>query len=173
LGASDATAGENGSAGRRPILVAPDPGLRLPSAPAKVPDPALRALADEMQLTLREARGLGLAAVQVGEPVQLIVVDIEGELVTLVNPRVLMRGGAILGWEGCLSVPERVARVRRPAELTVDAVSLQGKKLRIRCRGLAARAVAHELDHLAGRLYTDLVSPEELVDTTLHPTPPE
>ncbi len=126
-----------------------------------------------MVTTMRLAKGLGLAAPQVGESLRLAVVEVEGRLYVLGNPTVVRSATPTVDWEGCLSVPDRVARVARASELIVAADDIEGRKVRHRVRGLAARAFLHELDHLAGRLYVDLVDPSELIDTKRHPLPPE
>jgi peptide deformylase len=116
-----------------------------------------------MLAAMRSAHGLGLAAPQVGEPLALAIIEVEGRLLELANPLLLRASGTQLGWEGCLSVPGRVARVPRAAEVIVRAEDLAGNRVRVRRAGLAARALLHELDHLAGRLYVDLVPAEEIV----------
>ena len=112
---------------------------------------------------MRSAHGLGLAAPQVGEPLALAIIEVEGRLLEVANPVLLRASGAQVGWEGCLSVPGRVARVPRAAEVIVRAEDLAGNRVRVRRSGLEARALLHELDHLVGRLYVDLVPAEEIV----------
>jgi peptide deformylase len=129
----------------------------------RVPDAGLRRLAEEMLAVMRAAGGLGLAAPQVGEPLAFAIVEVEGRLLELANPVLVRAAGIQEGWEGCLSVPGRVARVARAAEVVVRAEDLAGTRIRVRRSGLEARALLHELDHLAGRLYVDLVSEEEIV----------
>ena len=125
-----------------------------------------------MVVTMRLAKGLGLAAPQIGEPLRLAVVEVEGRLFVLGNPSIVRADGSIADWEGCLSVPDRVARVSRSTEVVIVADDIEGRRVRYRGRGLLARAFQHEIDHLAGRLYVDLVDPSELVDTRVHPVPP-
>ena len=120
---------------------------------------------------MRAAGGLGLAAPQVGEPLAFAIVEIEGHLLELANPVLVRATGTQDGWEGCLSVPGRVARIARAAEVVVQAEDLVGNRIRVRRSGLEARAILHELDHLAGRLYVDLVPAEEILAvTTASPT---
>ncbi|MDR3544534.1 MAG: peptide deformylase [Candidatus Limnocylindrales bacterium] len=147
----------------RRILVLPDPRLRLAARRIRVPDPGIRRLADEMLTTMRSAHGLGLAAPQVGEPLALVIIEVEGRLLQLANPVLVRASGGQVGWEGCLSVPGRVARVLRAAEVIVRAQDLAGNLVRVRRSGLEARAILHEIDHLTGRLYVDLVPAEEVV----------
>ena len=136
-----------------------------------LPDPDEVETVADLLAAMRAARGLGLAAPQVGRDVRVAVVEAEGAQLVLLNPEIVGRRGLQRGWEGCLSVPDLVALVDRPAELTVAGLDRAGRPFRRRCTGLLARAVAHEVDHLAGRLYVDLVPPEALVDVREHPTP--
>jgi peptide deformylase len=156
----------------RPILSLPDPRLRRSARTVRVPDRGIDRLADELLATMRAADGMGLAAPQVGEDLRLAVVEVGDVTLVLVNPGVVARRGRGLDWEGCLSVPHLVAAVERPAQVTVAAVDLAGHGLRRRADGLLARAIVHEVDHLAGRLYVDLVDPEDLIDVRQHPVPP-
>ena len=156
----------------RQILVLPDPRLRGPARKVRLPDRGLRRLVDDMVVTMRVARGIGLAAPQLGEPVRIAVVEVENRLFVLGNPAVVSSGPTVVDWEGCLSVPDRVAQVERPAEIVIEADDIEGRRVRHRATGLLARAFQHEIDHLAGRLYVDLVDPADLIDTRVHPTPP-
>lgn len=144
----------------------------MAARPVRVPDPAIDRLVDDLVAAMHRARGLGLAATQVGEPLAVAVVEIEGRLTVLVNPTVQRIRDVQTDWEACLSVPHLVAEVSRPDDVTVRAQGLDGRWRRHRGRGLLARALLHEVDHLAGRLYVDLVAPGALVDTREHPTPP-
>jgi peptide deformylase len=154
------------------IVTVPDPALRAACAPVEPGDPAWRTLAQELVESMRAARGLGLAAPQVGVPVRVAVVEVAGELLVLANPRLVRSRGTQQGWEGCLSVPDTVASVSRAFEVVVETLDGSGRVVRIRRDGLTARAILHELDHLDGRLYVDLVPADALVDTREHPTPP-
>ncbi len=156
----------------RTILTVPDERLRSPSLSVKLPDRHLRRLVDEMVVTMRLANGVGLAAPQIGEPLRLAVVEVANQLFVLGNPTIVRQGSPILDWEGCLSIPDRVANVPRASEIVIAADDIEGRHVRYRGRGLLARAFQHEIDHLSGRLYTDLVDESELVDTRDHPRPP-
>ena len=156
----------------RRILLEPDPRLRAPTRAVHLPDKGLRRLIEDMVVTMRKAEGVGLAAPQIGEPLRLAVVEVKGTLTVIGNPAVVKTGFPAVDWEGCLSVPERVAQVQRAAEIVIVADDIEGRRIRHRATGLLARAFQHEIDHLAGRLYIDLVDPSELVDTRLHPTAP-
>ncbi|HEY7828437.1 MAG TPA: peptide deformylase [Candidatus Limnocylindrales bacterium] len=156
----------------RRILVDPDPRLRTPTRAVHLPDKGLRRLIDDMVVTMRKANGLGLAAPQIGESLRLAVVEVKGTLTVIGNPAMVKTGFPAVDWEGCLSVPDRVAQVRRAAEIVIVADDIEGRRIRHRATGLLARAFQHEMDHLLGRLYIDLVDSTELVDTRLHPTAP-
>ncbi|MGC8634812.1 MAG: peptide deformylase [Candidatus Limnocylindrales bacterium] len=160
----------------RPIVVAPAPVLRAPARPVRLPDPGVSRLVDELFATMRANAGLGLAAPQLGDSLRVAVVEAEGRQFVLVNPTLVAARGNVPGWEGCLSVPYLVGWLGRPAEVVVTGLDLAGHRVRWRARGLAARAIAHELDHLEGRLYLDRIAPagrpQDLVDTREHPTPP-
>ena len=155
----------------RPIVCAPDRRLRKAAQTVRVPDPRIDRLVEILFATMRSARGLGLAAPQVGRDARVAVVEVGDSRLVLINPEIVEHHGSQQGWEGCLSVPHLVANVERPAEVTVAGIDLGGRAVRYRCAGLVARAVAHEVDHLAGRLYVDLVDPNALVDVRDHPTP--
>ncbi len=155
----------------RKILIDPDPRLRIPTRAVKLPDKGLRRLIDDMVVTMRKAGGVGLAAPQIGEPLRLAVVEVKGLLTIIGNPAVVKTGFPAVDWEGCLSIPERVAQVRRAAEIVIVADDIEGRRVRHRATGLLARAFQHEMDHLAGRLYIDLIDPADLLDTRLHPVP--
>lgn len=124
-------------------------------------------LLDDMVETMRRANGVGLAAPQVGVLRRIVVVECEpSEVYELINPVIVERDGSQSGHEGCLSVPGRVGIVERPMSVVVEATDRDGIRRRIRGEGLLARAFCHELDHLEGRLYTDIaermLSDEEL-----------
>ncbi len=156
----------------RPILTLPDERLRSPSLSVKLPDRGLRRLVDEMVVTMRLANGIGLAAPQIGEPYRLAVVEVANQLFVLGNPTIVRQGAPLIDWEGCLSIPDRAAQVARASEIVIAADDIEGRHVRYRGRGLLARAFQHEIDHLAGRLYVDLVEPEDVVDTREHPVQP-
>ncbi len=156
----------------RPIVCLPDRRLRRPARTVRLPDHGVDRLVEELFATMRSASGLGLAAPQIGRDARVAVIEVEGVRLVLINPEVVDARGIQVGWEGCLSVPHLVAQVARPADVTVAGLDLAGHAVRYRGSGLVARAIAHEVDHLAGRLYVDLVEPGELIDTREHPEPP-
>ena len=156
----------------REIVVAPSPLLAAPAAPVSLPDPAVTALVEDLRATMTAHRGLGLAAPQIGVPLRVAVVAVPGHELVLLNPRVVRARGRNRSWEGCLSVPDRVAEVERADQVEVDTLRLDGRAVSVRAEGLAARAVLHEIDHLDGRLYTQLVPADALIDSVANPTPP-
>jgi len=119
-------------------------------------------LAKEMLETMREARGVGLAANQVGRPVRLVVISAfeeGGEDRILLNPVIKSHKGRMVEEEACLSVPGVNGKVRRASHVLVEAEDLQGEKQEIEAEGLLARVFQHEIDHLDGRLFVDRLSP--------------
>lgn len=128
-------------------------------------------LLEQLAQELTEGHGIGIAAPQIGENIQVAMVRTDKGDIVLVNPRLIKFKGVQSGWEGCLSVPDLVGWVDRPQQVEVEALDGSGKLRRHRATGLYARAMVHELDHLAGVLYTDTIDPTLVVDTRIHPTP--
>lgn len=148
----------------RPILTADQPILRERTKRVSTFDASLHRLLDDMLETMRDAPGVGLAANQVGVPLQVAIIEVEGRITELVNPQVVRTGGEQLDWEGCLSIPGYVAETGRFAKVSVKARDRNGKEFRVKGEELFARALQHEIDHLNGILYIDhLESLEELV----------
>ena len=141
----------------RPILTAADPILRERTKRVSRFDASLHRLLDDMLETMRDAPGVGLAANQIGIPLQVAVIEVEGRVTELVNPEIVRSAGEQLDWEGCLSIPGYVAEVTRAEKVTVKAKDRHGKEFRIKGTELLARALQHELDHLRGNLYIDLL----------------
>lgn len=148
----------------RPILTVPDPKLKLVSKPVERVDDALRALMDDMLETMYAAPGIGLAAIQIGEPVRVIVMDLarEGEEPApryFVNPEVLWASEETAPYEeGCLSVPEIYDEVERPARVKIKYLNYKGEEVVEDCEGLYAVCIQHEMDHLNGVLFIDHLS---------------
>jgi peptide deformylase len=148
----------------RPILTAAEPVLRERTKRVSRYDASLHRLLDDMLETMRHAPGVGLAANQIGVPLRVALVEVEGRLTELVNPEVVRSAGEELDWEGCLSIPGYVAEVTRAEKVTVKARDRHGKEFRVRGTELMSRALQHEIDHLNGQLYIDrLGSLDELV----------
>ncbi|MFC2951334.1 peptide deformylase [Marinicaulis aureus] len=148
----------------REILTAPDPRLREVSKPVDKVDDALRALMDDMLETMYDAPGIGLAAIQVGAPVRVIVMDLAGKdeepaPLYFVNPEILDPSEDMSVYEeGCLSVPEYFDEVERPARCRVKYLDYDGNEQILEAEGLIATCIQHEMDHLEGVLFIDHLS---------------
>lgn len=146
-----------------PILKFPDPRLRNLAQPVERVDAQIRQLAADMLETMYAAPGIGLAASQVDQHIQLIVMDLSEEKnqpQVFINPKVTALGSTTLPYEeGCLSVPDIFDQVERPAQVRIDALDLEGKAFSIEADGLLAVCIQHEMDHLDGKLFVDFLSP--------------
>ena len=146
------------------LVKAPDPRLKLVSQPVPEVDKALRRFMDDMVQTMYAESGIGLAAIQVGVPKRVAVIDLDpggpnSKQLCLVNPRIVEASGEISTYhEGCLSVPEVWDDVKRPARLTVEYTDEHGDKQTVTADGLFATCLQHEIDHLDGRLFIDHLS---------------
>jgi peptide deformylase len=124
---------------------------------------------DGVTFVRADAPGIGLAANQIGVPLQVAIIELEEKVTELINPQIVRASGEIVDWEGCLSIPGFVAEVTRSAKVTVKAKNRHGKEFRVKGEELFARALQHEIDHLNGVLYIDyLESLEELVRVSEH-----
>ncbi len=135
--------------------------LRQKASPVEEIDDGLRKLIRNMAETMRQAKGIGLAAPQVGEPRRVIIAEVPQEqkrLIALVNPRILESEGSCRFEEGCLSIPGISAKVNRAAEILVEGVTPEGQPVRKEYSGLLARVMHHEIDHLDGVLFVDHLS---------------
>ena len=141
----------------RPIVVLGNAVLRKKANKVTRFDDTIRRLVDDMIETMRDAPGVGLAAPQIGVPLQIAVIEAEKDQIqVLVNPEILKLEGECLPDEGCLSVPGYWAKVRRAERVTVKAKDAYGKEVRINgAEGLLGQALQHEIDHLQGMLYVD------------------
>ncbi|HSL98104.1 MAG TPA: peptide deformylase [Candidatus Deferrimicrobiaceae bacterium] len=152
----------------RPIITLGDPRLRLKGLPVDSFGRFLHGLLDDLTQTMRAAPGVGLAAPQLGEPLNVAVVEIESRLFELVNPRIVKATGDDRDLEGCLSIPGFAAYVTRRERVWVVAQDRRGKRFKVSGSGLLSRAFQHELDHLDGKLYIDyLESMDELLPVGL------
>jgi peptide deformylase len=142
--------------GLRTILTDGDPSLRKQSREVTNFDRRLHDLLDDLAETLVYANGAGLAAPQVGVLRRVCIIDIDG-LIELVNPRIVSSEGEVTEAEGCLSIPGRSGYVKRPEKVTVGAQDRFGNNITVTGDGFTARAFCHELDHLDGMLYTDIM----------------
>ncbi|MBL9010702.1 MAG: peptide deformylase [Alphaproteobacteria bacterium] len=148
----------------RPILTAPDPRLKTISKPVERVDDALRALMDDMLDTMYDAPGIGLAAIQIGVPQRVIVMDLAGKDEEkqprfFVNPEILWRSEDLSFYEeGCLSVPEMYEDVQRPARIRARWLDYHGQEVEMEADGMLATCLQHEMDHLEGVLFIDHLS---------------
>lgn len=143
------------------ILVYPDPKLRKIAQPVKTVDDRIRTLISDMIETMHDAEGIGLAATQVDVHEQVIVMQIpedQKEPRILINPTIIERDGETVYDEGCLSVPEYSAPVKRAKSITITALDEQGEIYELQADGLLAICIQHEMDHLQGKVFVDYLS---------------
>ena len=140
---------------KRQLVLSPDELLRKKSREVTTFDARLHQLLDDMAETMYDADGVGLAAPQVGILKRAVVIDVGDGLIELVNPEILRTEGAVVGAEGCLSIPGRRCTVERPEKVVVAAQNRDGKAIQLEAEGLLAVAMCHEIDHLDGVLYID------------------
>lgn len=157
------------------IVTLPDEGLRKKARPVTKFDDDLQTLIDNMIETMRAANGVGLAAPQIGQSLQLAVIETlpkedengedipdSRELFVIANPRIVWESREVIdGIEGCLSIPGYVGEVERPYSVRVRAQDRRGKNIKLRLKGWTARIFQHEIDHLNGVLYIDKLTDRE------------
>ena len=149
---------------KKQILVIPDPLLRKVSEPVNSVDTEVKNLMDDMLETMYAAPGIGLAAVQIGVLKRIIVIDLskDGEKknpLFIVNPEITFKSNDLISYEeGCLSIPNQFAEVKRPSSCKVNFLDYNGKKKEINANGLLATCIQHEVDHLDGILFIDHLS---------------
>lgn len=143
--------------GLRKIMTVKEPCLHKVCRPVEKFDGKLHRLLDDMKETLAEANGVGLAAPQVGILRRVVVVDTGEEMLELVNPELLETSGEQVGSEGCLSVPGKYGIVKRPNYAKVRAYDRDGNEFEVEGEELMARCFCHELDHLDGIVYTEIM----------------
>lgn len=144
------------------ILNYPDPRLHTIAKPVKDVDASIRRLVDDMAETMYEAPGVGLAATQVNQHIQLIVIDIsetKDQLQVFINPKIINKSGEKDYEEGCLSVPGIYEHVTRADKVTVEALGRDGKKFTLNADGLLSVCIQHEMDHLLGKVFVEYLSP--------------
>lgn len=148
----------------RPLVLLPDPILRTVSKPVERIDEGVRKFAADMLDTMYDAPGIGLAAIQVAEPLRMLTIDLSKDdekraPQVFINPEILAVGDtASVYEEGCLSIPDYYADVERPASLTVRYLDLEGREQKMVADGLMATCLQHEIDHLNGILFIDHIS---------------
>jgi peptide deformylase len=145
------------------ICTYPEEILRQRAEPITEIDEEVVKLVDHMAETMYSAPGIGLAATQVGVSKQVLVADIaprrpESELIVLINPEIVAAEGEVIFEEGCLSVPDYQAEVKRYEKITVRGLNLKGEEVEIEAEGLLAVVLQHEIDHLNGMLFIDRLS---------------
>lgn len=140
------------------IRVLGDPILREDTAPVGTISDDLRTLARDMFETMHLAKGIGLAAPQVGRRERMAVIEVDDHKLVIINPEVVHGEGKAKAEEGCLSIPDIYGDVERPAKVRVRATDLEGKTFEVEAEGLFARCLQHEIDHLHGKLFLDYLS---------------
>ena len=138
--------------------------LRKKSREVEVVDDKIREVLEDMVETMHKYNGVGLAAPQIGLLKRLIVIDLYDDKgpIKLVNPEIIKEKGTQEVEEGCLSFPNKFAKIIRPEEVTVKALNENGKTVKISAKGLLAQALSHEIDHLNGILFVDKIIPGTL-----------
>jgi peptide deformylase len=148
----------------REILTYPNKFLRQPTKPVTDIDGTIQEIIDDMAETMYEAPGAGLAAIQIGSDKRIMVYDglpgeVKRSLQVLINPKIVASEGEILSEnEGCLSVPDFRADVKRASSLLVEGIDREGKPIQIKAEGYLAVVFQHEIDHLNGTLFIDHIS---------------
>ena len=143
------------------ILVYPDERLRKIAKPVENVDKRIQQLVSDMTETMYDANGIGLAATQVDVHEQVIVMDLSeerNETRVLINPQIIERDGEQIYDEGCLSVPEYYAPVKRAERIKITALDEQGEIYELEAEGLLSVCIQHEMDHLAGKVFVDYLS---------------
>lgn len=150
-----------------PIVKEPQPILREKAVPVGEITPEVRKLIDDMIETMHAAEGVGLAANQVGSPLNILVANPDGQKgkdLVLINAVLTGRRGRHRSTEGCLSLPGVSAEVTRSAEVTAEGLDRQGRPTTIAAKGLLGKILQHEVDHLSGKLYVDHLTPWKRAD---------
>ena len=130
--------------------------LRQKSLPLKHIDASARSLIERMKKVMKQNNGVGLAAIQIGEPVRIIICEIDDKFYSFINPEIIkVFSKTSVMEEGCLSLPNIYGEVERPEKIIIKAINFDGKKLKIKAFGLLARVIQHEIDHLDGILFID------------------
>ena len=153
-----------------PLRVTPDPILRQRAKRVRAIDAYIKKLAEDMVESMHEYNGVGIAAPQVGVSLRVIVIEVPEEpVITLINPEIVKKTGERDVSEGCLSIPGYRGDIKRAETVVAKGQGLDGKEVRIKATNLLAQALEHEVGHIQGSLYTDLL---ESMDK-LHKLPPE
>lgn len=146
----------------RTVLTFPDERLRTVAAPVEEVNKEIQTLVDDMFDTMKDEKGIGLAASQIDVHRRVVVMDVsdeQNEPRVFINPEITKMDGTTISEEGCLSVPNNYAKVERAEKVTVKALDRDGKPFELEADGLLAICIQHELDHLKGKLLVDYLSP--------------
>lgn len=148
----------------RTIRTEEDEILRKKSKKVDVIDERIKEIVNDMIETLHKYEGVGLAAVQVGMLKQIVVIqEAEDEpIYVIINPEILSQSGTQIVEEGCLSFPNKFAKIERPEKIKIRALDINGKPFEIKAKGLLAQAISHEIDHLNGEVFIDKIIPGTL-----------
>ncbi|MCC2607233.1 peptide deformylase [Planctobacterium marinum] len=144
------------------VLRFPDERLRTVAEAVTEVDDSIRDLVSNMFETMREEKGIGLAATQVNVHKRVVVMDVseeQNEPLVFINPEIIEQQGKMINEEGCLSVPNNYAKVERAEAITVKALNEKGDEFTLNAEGLLAVCIQHEMDHLLGKLFIDYLSP--------------
>lgn len=154
-----------------PLRLAPDPILRLKAKRVKNIDGSILTLVVDMIDSMRASQGVGLAAPQIGVSLRVIVIEVpDQDVLTLINPRILRKTGERDVHEGCLSIPGYRGEIKRAETVVAKGIGLDGKEIRVKAQELLAQALEHEIGHIQGVLYTDLL---ERMDKMYKVEPPK
>jgi peptide deformylase len=146
----------------RTVLTFPDERLRTIARPVEEVNDEIKTLVGDMFDTMKDEKGIGLAATQINVHQRVVVMDVseeQNEPRIFINPEITKREGSTISEEGCLSVPNNYAKVDRAEKVTVTALDVDGKSFELEADGLLAICIQHELDHLKGKLFVDYLSP--------------
>lgn len=145
----------------RTVLTFPDERLRTVATPVEEVNSEIQTLVDDMFDTMKDEKGIGLAATQINVHKRVVVMDVseeQDEPRVFINPEITKMEGSTISEEGCLSVPNNYAKVDRAEKVTVKALDRDGKTFELEADGLLAICIQHELDHLKGKLFVDYLS---------------
>lgn len=145
----------------RNIILLGNPVLRQEAVTVRRFGESLNALLDDMYLTMKKNEGVGLAAPQIGISKRIIVMDDGSGLLELVNPEIVKAKGQQIDMERCLSVPDQAGKVKRAMNVTVKGQDRNGNYITVEAKGFTARILQHEIDHLHGRLFIDIMMKED------------
>jgi peptide deformylase len=144
------------------VLTFPDERLRTVATPVEKVDASIKSLVKDMFDTMKDEKGIGLAATQVNVHKRVVVMDVsedQDQPYVFINPEIILKSGSTISEEGCLSVPNNYAKVDRAESVTVKAINEKGETFELEAEGLLAICIQHELDHLQGKLFVDYLSP--------------